>query len=339
MARVATYRDELLAYLNFDYLRARHAAPGVEFLLTYNQDDGSPIYHVLMRLPDDLLASSALLMALEHRGIIDDFELRYQAEAVLERQRSETRTFVAAYRVPVRKSLEQLPSSDLRAGTRAFVMFKSMTDPRTRRSAEPRLRRLGFDEAGRIAVDIIAVAGFFGLPLDSFLGIGAMENNFMNVAGDLEHTVWKRRAEPGDTVVRRSRGRVLVRNNAIGRWQITRETLRYAHSLYLKDTRDYSVLPERLRPARVLDIDGVDPEVLTTYAGLLFRSLLDRFHGNVGMAVGAYNGGPANPVAVYEQGVGAVAGYARDVLEHSARLHSVPVASMRFISAGRPVSN
>jgi hypothetical protein len=82
--------------------------------------------------------------------------------------------------------------------------------------------------------------------------------------------------------------RAPVLNQASGMWQITRETLLYAHRLYLKDTRDYSSLPSRLQPPKELNPDDADPAVLTTHSGLLFRNLLDQFHGDVASAVGAY---------------------------------------------------
>jgi len=91
--------------------------------------------------------------------------------------------------------------------------------------------------------------------------------------------------------------------------------LRYAHALYLQDARDYERLPERLRPPKALELDLTNSHVLTTYAGLLLRDLLDRFNGDVGKAVGAYNGGPRNPNAHYAAGVQMVADYARNVLE------------------------
>jgi len=39
----------------------------------------------------------------------------------------------------------------------------------------------------------------------------------------------------------------------------------------------------------------VDDAVLTTYAGLLLRGLLDRFDGDVDKATGAYNGASRPP--------------------------------------------
>jgi hypothetical protein len=157
----------------------------------------------------------------------------------------------------------------------------------------------------------------------------------MNVKGDLRHAIWKKRAGRGDLVLKRRSGRVLVLNPASGVWQITRETLRYVHSLYLKDRRDYSTLPAHLRPPQELDLEELAPEVLTTYAGLLFRQLLDRFDGDVAEAVGAYNGGPGNPNPRYEEGVRTVAQHARRVMQHAAVLNGRPAAGMRFLTRGR----
>jgi hypothetical protein len=153
------------------------------------------------------------------------------------------------------------------------------------------------------------------------LGIGAMENNYMNVRGDLENAAWKARPQPGNIVLRRVRGRVLVRNDSVGVWQITRESLRYAHALYLRDKRDYSLLSERLRPEKVLDLNNIDPQVLTTYAGLLLRDLLDHFNGDVIQAAGAYNGTITHPNLHYAAGVQLVADYARKVMQRAADLN------------------
>lgn len=188
-------------------------------------------------------------------------------------------------------------------------------DPRVRGTDESRPRSLSHDEATELAADIIAVAEFCDLPLDVFLGIGAMENNYLSIRGDLNHAIWKRKPAKDDIILKRRRGRVLVSNYSIGVWQITRETLRYAHALYLKDKRDYSELPERLRPPQTLDLDLTDSHVLTTYAGLLLRDLLNRFSGDVQKAVGAYNGGVRHPNSQYAAGVQMVAEYARNILE------------------------
>jgi hypothetical protein len=233
--------------------------------------------------------------------------------------------------LPVRKRLEEIPKPVLANYLRRFVRFKSLTDGRVLRRIEPVPSPLRSDEANQLAGDIITVAEFYSLPLEIFVGIGAMENNYMNVRGDLENTAWKRRADPGDIGLKRRRGRVLVLNDSAGVWQITRQTLRYVHKLYLKDTRDYSQLPERLRPPHELDVEGVPPQALTTYAGLLLRDLLDQFDGDIAMAVGAYNGGPARPNMAYEEGVRRIAGYARDLVERGASLHGTAIAEMQFL--------
>jgi soluble lytic murein transglycosylase-like protein len=69
-------------------------------------------------------------------------------------------------------------------------------------------------------------------------------------------------------------------------------------------------------------LDVTDSHVLTTYAGLLLRDLLDRFNGDIEKAVGAYNGGPRNPNAEYAAGVQLVAVYARNFLSESPQLTS-----------------
>ena len=111
--------------------------------------------------------------------------------------------------------------------------------------------------------------------------------------------------------------RVLVSDYSLGAWQISRETVRSAHQLYLKDKRDYSKLPPRLRPARELDLNTLRSEQLTTYAGLVLRNLLDRFDGDLDRAIGAYNGGAGNPNRAYASNVKSIALYARRVLEHA----------------------
>jgi hypothetical protein len=148
--------------------------------------------------------------------------------------------------------------------------------------------------------------------------------------------VCKRKAQPGDIVVKRKHGRVLVLNYSIGVWQITRETLRYAHQLYLADARDYPQLPERLRPPQELDLDKIDSHVLTTYAGLLLRDLLDRFGGDVTKAIGAYNGGSNNPNLTYAEGVSTVADYARNILQQAALMNGRTIAHTRFVIRRNP---
>jgi len=186
-----------------------------------------------------------------------------------------------AYDVPTKQKLEEINSSKLLPALAQFLIFKSQTDNRVVDNSDSAARPLTQEQATQLATDILDVAHFYDLPLDYFMGVGAMENDYMDVNGDLTHAVWKKRADRGDIVLRRTRKRVMVSDYAMGTWQITRETLRAAHQLYLHDKRDYSQLPARLRPSRELDLNNVPDAVLTTYAGLLLRDLVDHFGGDV----------------------------------------------------------
>ena len=117
--------------------------------------------------------------------------------------------------------------------------------------------------------------------------------------------------------------------------QISRETLRYAHQLYRKDTRNYELLPARLRPPQELDLNSTNDEVLTTYAGLLLRDLLDHFDGDVDKAIGAYNGGVRSPNPAYAAGVKTAAAYARRAIEHATILDD---AAAKENAEGKPLT-
>ncbi len=326
LGRVGSFDNELSAYLWFDYVRSRPEVTHTEVLLTATEGPRSPVYRVYLVLPNDAVKAIAYLARLQAEGFLiaggDNIAFSNPVEVAY--CRAQTRLFLAAYNRPVHRNLEALSTKQLVRSVTRFLMFKSRTDPRVREGAD--IENLSHEQAAELAADIIAVSRFYDLPLDIFLGIGAMENNYLSIPGDLQHAVWKRKAAKDDIILRRGRHRVLVSDYSIGVWQITRETLRYAHELYLKDERDYSQLPERLRPSKTLVLDLTDSHVLTTYAGLLLRDLLDRFHGDVEKAVGAYNGGYRNPNLQYAAGVQAVAEYARNVLERVTAINGKAIA-------------
>lgn len=331
LAEVARFDDEIFAYLMFNHLRGRIGFRGVELLLTYENPRLDPHYAITAVFPDDPVRAQEVLWYNVALRDIAGFEWRLADRAAVELRRKQSAVFEAAYELPVKRGLDQLSRAEKEEILRRFVRFKSKTDPRIRLGQPvPQLTR---EEASQIAADILEVADFFDIPLDFFLGIGAMENNFMDVKGDLGHAVWKRRAQKGDVVLRRARGRVLVLNESSGAWQITRETLRHTHALYLKDERDYTLLPERLRPPREINLDEVKPEHLTTYAGLLFRDLIDRFEGDITLAAGAYNGGPGRPNLQYAEGVERAAAHARTVMEQISALYGRRVVETPFITA------
>lgn len=129
--------------------------------------------------------------------------------------------FEIADDMPVQHQLETLAPSELRAALTEFLVFKSETDIRVLEDIDPGLQPLTHDQAQQFAADIIAVSGFYNLPLDYFLGVGAMENDYMDVNGDLTDAVWKTRAQIGDIVLRRRWKRVLVSDYSVGAWQVT----------------------------------------------------------------------------------------------------------------------
>ena len=333
IAEIATYDDELFAYLMFTFLRNRPLFRDTEILLTYRKLSTGIAYPIQVHLDNDLLAAPFLLGQARRNALVQEVSLRYVTPETLHRLRYETSVFRAAYNLPTRRRLEHLTKADLHSYVRRFVRYKAATDSRTRRKIEP-IPALTSAEAKQLAADIVSISDFYTLPLDFFLGIGAMENNYLDVPGDLRNTIWKRHAEKDDIVLKRRRGRVLVLNQSSGIWQITRETLRYAHRLYLQDSRDYLRLPAQLRPPKELNLGDIEPSVLTTYAGLIFRDLLDRCRGDVAVAVGAYNGGLGNPNPRYAEGVAMVAEYARRVMEQAAVLNGRPAAGMRFLRSG-----
>ncbi|HZQ54626.1 MAG TPA: hypothetical protein VFB14_20660 [Bryobacteraceae bacterium] len=326
IGNLAEFDDGLFAYLMFDHYRSQPALAGKQLMLISYETGGKPMYRLAIPLPDDLAAGVTELAELREQQFTSDIDYDWVTEPVFQRDLHQTKLFVQAYKAPVNESLNHLHPRELEAYLRHFIRFKSLTDPRVRQSTGPVPSPLTSEQASRLAADMIAVSKFYDVPLELLLGIGAMENNYLDVAGDLNNTVWKRRVQPDDVVLRRRRGRFLILNNSFGVWQITRQSLRYAHKLYLEDKRDYYELPRRLIPPMTLDPENLNPEVLTTYAGLLLRDLLDKFHDDVFQAAGAYNGTVEHPNFQYAAGVEMVAEYARRVIGCAAELDRLNVS-------------
>ena len=316
-AEIASFDDQLEAFLRYEYLRGRDPDDASKIFLTASRTGKHANYEIYMLVENDQLTAIPRLNRMETHALITHYELVAWTQQDLSYAQQQSRIFESAYNVPTEQKLENLPSFQLLPALADFLVFKSQTDWRVVGQSTRAPQPLTHHQALRLASDILDVAHFYNLPLDYFLGVGAMENNYMDVNGDLKHAVWKKRAERGDIVLEHDRKRVLVSDYSIGTWQISRETLRAAHQLYLKDKRHYDELPPRLRPSRDLDVNSVNSEVLTTYAGLVLRDLLDRFGGDVDQAIGAYNGGIGNPNPAYAAGVKNVALYARRVLEHA----------------------
>ncbi len=324
LAEVEIFHDEILAFLTFDFVRSRPALSNTRVLLVTQETGPRVSYRMMVETTGNWLNLYEMDHALRESGFIRTWNPFLATPPDWKRYEEQTRIFVAAYNTPVQKRLESLTPAQLRDFTRRFMLFKSRVDPRLRKRMDPLPPPILPEMADQLAADIIAVAEFYELPFDVFLGIAAVENNYMDVRGDVEHGIWKRKAEPGDIVLRRRGNRVYVLNYATGVWQITRETLRFSHRLYLRDlkrgTRDYSNLPARLIPPETLYLDEVNTHWLTLYAGVLVRYLIDHFKGDLEKAIGAYNGGIGRPNARYEEHVRNAAVHARRVLEQAAAL-------------------
>jgi hypothetical protein len=315
MAEILSSENELRAALYFQFLRARTSPDGIRIWFAVARTPRGPLYQIILVGQGDLLTDIPRLGGLESRRLIPRSEYTLWSWPEYSRTEEQSQVFEAAYnRIPAGK-LEALEPEKLESRLASFLLFKSETDIRVLQDMEPMPKPLTWAQAKETAADIITVARFYDLPLEYFVAVGAVENDYMDVNGDLTHTVWKKRAQSGDIILLHRRKRVLVSDFSVGAWQITRETLRAAHRLYLADRRDYSVLPERLRPPLELDLNAVGGPVLTTYAGLLLRELLDYFRGDVQKAVGAYNGGIKTPNPDYAAAVARVAEYASRMIE------------------------
>ncbi len=344
VGEVADFHSELLACLYFEYLKSHLGLDNSQILLATRDRDRRPHYQIYLVVDPNILAAVPYLARLRAERYIPHFRLDTVRRQDLAYMRLQTAVLEGAYHPMDPPQLASLDPSQLLGPLTQFLMFKSATDIRIRKQIPPVPTVLSEKQARRLATDIIEVTRFYKLPLEIFLGIGAMENNYMNVRGDLEHAIWKRHPQRGDIILKWRRGRVLVSDYSMGVWQITRETLRYAHELYLHDKRDYSLLPPRLRPAKKLNFDLDNSEVLTTYSGLLLRHLLDKTQGDIAKAVGAYNGSLRRPSYRYAAGVEAVAFYARNFLERAANLDGMNVAKAWLLKgppgpAGEEIAN
>jgi len=337
---IATFNDQLEAFLRFEYLRGREAREGRDtshMYLTATNTKKGPQYKIFLVTDNDLLSAVPQVASLKGRNLITHYEFQTWSQKEYNYYQQQSHMFDVAYDVPTDQKLETISSSKMLPELAQFLIFKSQTDNRVVDNSDTAARPLTREQATQLASDILEVAHFYDLPLDYFMGVGAMENDYMDVNGDLTHAVWKKRAERGDIVLRRTRKRVMVSDYAMGIWQITRQTLRAAHQLYLHDKRDYSQLPARLRPSRELDLNNISDAVLTTYAGLLLRDLLDHFGGDVEKAIGAYNGGVRSPNPAYASSVKNIADYARRILEH-ATAQGDPDAKAKASDKSQPVA-
>ena len=188
LGRVGTYSDELTAYLRLDYLKGIESTAGARILLVTQEEDSGPRYIIYLEVPDDIVAAERSLAGLMIAGHIKGFDLQTPTLSDIRRWEQETTLFNAAYQRPVKERLLHLPREALTSAVASFILFKVRTDRRVRERLEPAAgKELSIDDAKTFAADMIAVAEFYEIPLDMLLGIGAMENNYLDIRGDLKH--------------------------------------------------------------------------------------------------------------------------------------------------------
>src|SRR5258708_5630960 len=223
-AKIATFNDQLEAFLHFEYLRGREGGRASQILLTATHTASGPSYEIFVVVENDLLTAIPRLGEMESRGLIAHYELNAWTKKDLAYFQQQSNTFEAAYNVPTARKLETLTSFQLFPALAQFLIFKSQTDSRVAGESEAAPRPLSLERANQLAADILDVAYFYSLPLDYFLGVGAMQNNYIHANGHLTHTVCKKRPPRNHIVLRRSRRPVLVSDYSIGTWQTSRET-------------------------------------------------------------------------------------------------------------------
>jgi hypothetical protein len=342
VAKVGEFDSVLPAYLMFDYLRSHDPLRDMQVLLTGRAGSGQPPYTIWVHLPDDVLTGVEESAVLRENPLLSVAEQSWVTAEQFTRDLRETDSFIQAYNSADYPILTDIRPDALQIYVRQFICFKATVDPRTWPGNPFPLSRPSPERAEDLAGDIVQLATFYQIPVDVLLGIGAMENNFLNAPGDLNNAIWKNNVERDDIVIRQRGHKAWVLNSSIGTWQITRQSLRHAHELFLCDTRDYSKLPLEFRPTQELDMNFLSSRLLTTYAALLLRELLDYFDGNAFLATAAYNGSKQRPNLNYAGGVENVASYARRVIGNTARLNGtvepkpvmLPVEPSRYVGVG-----
>ena len=209
-AEIASFDDQLEAFLRYEYLRGRDPDDASKIFLTAGGTSKRANYNIFLLVENDQLTAVPRLNRMASHGLITHYELAAWTRPDLALAQKQSRMFENAYNVPTEQKLETVPSFQLLPALADFLVFKSQTDWRVVGLSTRAPQPLTHHQALRLASDILDVAHFYNLPLDYFLGVGAMENNYMDVNGDLTHAVWKKRAERGDVVLQHDRKRVLV---------------------------------------------------------------------------------------------------------------------------------
>src|SRR5882762_3745548 len=106
---VATFHDQLEAFLHFEYLRGREAREGSDtsrIFLTAVDTATGPSYEIFIVSDNDLLTAIPHLAQLEGRNLIARYDLNTWTEKDFAYYRRQSHTFDVAYGVPTEHKLE-----------------------------------------------------------------------------------------------------------------------------------------------------------------------------------------------------------------------------------------
>ena len=116
VAEVASFNDQMEAFLRFEYVRGREARAGHDtshMLLTAVDTKKEPHYKIFIVTTNDLLAAVPQLADLEGRNLIAHYEFETWSQQQLSYYQQESHTFDVAYDLPAEEKLETISSSKM----------------------------------------------------------------------------------------------------------------------------------------------------------------------------------------------------------------------------------
>jgi len=122
-AKVATFHDQLEAFLHFEYLRGRQARDGSDtsdILLTAVGTPSGTSYEIFILCDNDLLTAVPRLTELQGRNLISSYDFTTWTYKDLAYYQQQSHTFDVAYGAPAGQKLESLNSFQLRPALAAL---------------------------------------------------------------------------------------------------------------------------------------------------------------------------------------------------------------------------
>src|SRR5215471_7154313 len=149
-AEIATFNDQLEAFLRFEYLRGREAREGHDvsrMLLTAVNTKKGPRYKIFIVTDNDLLIAEPQLASLVGRNLIAHYELQTWLQKDYSYYQQQSHMFDVAYDVPTEQKLETINTSKLLPALAQFLIFESQTDNRVVDKTETAPRPLTREQA------------------------------------------------------------------------------------------------------------------------------------------------------------------------------------------------